>query len=336
MDNQNQTWKSAVKIVNANRVLKANIPIEPFRNNNNTEKPRKHVELIGRSWAADSTAFVVPALDLALDAGYPVHGKRSSAVLVTHTHTDHIHSITHLKSRSKPPNIYLPTNSVQNVQLFLDFAQQMTSDITTEEYQSIEWEPSFYLNGVRPGDKFYINKKRGILARAIQCDHSINCVGYIVYQEKSNLKPDYVGLPGPEIGKLRKSGVQVTFSEEQPLFCFLGDTHASILSGPDADLIFSCPTVIIECSFLTDDCLENAERTKHVVWSQLKAHVVAHPETFFVLTHFSHRWSSSEIVEFFRQENLPNILPWVPAEEELYCRSVGEQVEAIDEVWSHF
>ena len=35
----------------------------------------------------------------------------------------------------------------------------------------------------------------------------------------------------------------------------------------------------------------------------------------FVLTHFSHRWTAQEIRDFFSQENIPNIMPWIPAED---------------------
>ena len=117
-----------VEIGNANRVLRANIPIGNG----------KTLELIGRSWAADSTAFVVPSLGLALDAGYPVHGKRMNSIFVTHAHTDHCHHLTHMKSRSKPPTIYLPKEVVSKAVHFLDVAQQLTSNLTPKEYAEFE------------------------------------------------------------------------------------------------------------------------------------------------------------------------------------------------------
>ena len=318
---------AAVQIGNANRVLKGNIPI----GNNNG----KTIELIGRSWAADSTAFVVPALNLALDAGYPVYGKRMNAIFVTHCHTDHCHHLTHLKSRSKPPTIYLPQTVVTKANYFLDVAQQLTSNLTPEEYAEIDWETSYVMKGVESGDKIVVNKKQGLICRVVHCDHTVPCVGYCFAQIKHSLKPEYKGMPGAEIGKLRKQGVKVTQEEEQPLFCFLGDTSTSILSESDqADQIFSCPTVIIECSFLTDDCRDNAARTKHVLWSDLKPHVIAHPETTFVLTHFSHRWTAQEIANFFVEEGLPNVVPWIPADTRMYCQEAGQE-RAVEEVWTH-
>ena len=96
-NNKNKNIRNAlVEIGNANRILRGKIPIGNG----------KTVELIGRSWAADSTAFVIPSLGIALDAGYPVYGKRMNSIFITHVHTDHCHYITHMKSITKPPNIY--------------------------------------------------------------------------------------------------------------------------------------------------------------------------------------------------------------------------------------
>lgn len=71
--------------------------------------------LVGRSWAADSTGFMVPELELALDAGLVPHGRKPTAVLVTHTHSDHCYKLTHYKSRSKPPMFVLPESTIPMV-----------------------------------------------------------------------------------------------------------------------------------------------------------------------------------------------------------------------------
>lgn len=64
---------------------------------------------------------------------------------------------------------------------------------------------------------------------------------------------------------------------------------------------------------------------------------LAHPETTFVLIHFSRRWSAQEIADIFIKENLPNVIPWIPADTRMYCQEIGkEEMRAIEEVWSHF
>ena len=328
MSCNNQHEKPIVAIANANRVLRASIPIDT--------KSGKTVELVGRSWAGDSTSFVVPSLGLALDAGYVVHAKRMDSVFITHCHTDHCHHMTHLKSLTKPPNVYLPAETTYRMENFLNVSQQLTSNLTPEEYNDIEWSTCYTLHGVKAGDRIIVNKKRGLICHVVPCDHRVPCVGYCFSQTKQELRKEYQGMPGPEIGKLSKQGVSVTTEVEQPLFCFLGDTTTSILDGPYAERILSCPTVIIECTFLTDDCRENAERTKHVLWSDLKPHIESHPETTFVLIHFSHRWSVQDVSDFFRKEALSNVIPWIPSNDiGLTCQPVNGSV-VVDEVWSHF
>ena len=143
--------KPKVSFANANRILRASIPIDKSGN--------KTTELIGRSWAGDCTSFVVPALGLALDAGYVVHSKRMDSVFITHCHTDHCHHMTHLKSLTKPPNVYVPSESVTQLQNFIDASQQLTSNLTPEEYNEIEWGTTHVLHGVNPGDRIFANKK---------------------------------------------------------------------------------------------------------------------------------------------------------------------------------
>lgn len=325
-DPDNKNNNNIVIIGNANRILRGHMPI----GKNQT------MELIGRSWAADSTAFVIPSLGLALDAGYPVYGKRMDSIFVTHVHTDHCHHLTHVKSRSKPPTIYLPQSVVSKAVHFLDAAQQLTSNMTPDEYAAIDWQTSYVMKGVTAGEQISVPSKKikGLQCRVVQCDHTVPCVGYCFSQVKESLKEDYRGLPGPAIGNLRKQGVVVTQEEVQPLFCFLGDTSTSIFASSDAQFIFSCPTIIVECTFLTEDCRDNAQRKKHVLWSDLKPHVVAHPEIIFVLIHFSHRWNATEVQEFFQTENLPNVVPWIPADTRMYCQEVETERE-VEEVWNH-
>jgi ribonuclease Z len=48
--------------------------------------------------------------------------------------------------------------------------------------------------------------------------------------------------------------------------------------------------------------VDRANRVGHTVWSRLKPVVEAHPETLFVLVHFSLRNSDREVIEFFQWE----------------------------------
>lgn len=63
------------------------------------------------------------------------------------------------------------------------------------------------------------------------------------------------GIAQQRYRKAEKEGIEVTESIEEPLFFFLGDTTTAILEegAKDAQAILICPTVIIECSFPTEE-----------------------------------------------------------------------------------
>jgi len=289
------------------KILKARLP---------AEKDYPNLTLVGRSWAADSTAFCVPELNVGFDAGFVVSDKRMAHYLISHVHTDHIHMLTHLKSRSKPPQFVVPRESIPLCERYLDAAQQLTSHLTVEEYEQAEWQTTHTYTGVSAGDSLVLDPKRGLHVDVIHCDHGVPCVGYRLSLVKDKLKQEYVNLPGREIGQLRKSGIVVTEPVRTTLLTFLGDTHASIFDDADST-IGDSPVIIVECTFLDPDEQSRARSTNHVHWLDLEPHVRSHPETLFVLTHFSHRYSAQFVRDFFARDDdnndaIPsNVLPWV-------------------------
>ena len=46
-----------------------------------------------------------------------------------------------------------------------------------------------------------------------------------------------------------------------------------------------------------------------MLWSNLKPFILAFPESQFILCHFSMRYKESEIIEFFKKENINNVTP---------------------------
>lgn len=54
--------------------------------------------------------------------------------------------------------------------------------------------------------------------------------------------------------------------------------------------------------------------------------VVAHPDALYVLTRFSHRWTTRQVAVLFlffaEQKDVPNIVPWIPTGTALHLRPV--------------
>ena len=143
--------------------------------------------------------------------------------------------------------------------------------------------------------------------------HSIPTIGFAFSIIKNKLRPELAGRPGKEIAAMRKAGEAVTHEVAEKKLAFICDTSIEALEAQPDILLY--PVIIIECTFLLPDELQNAHDTKHIHWQQLLPYVQAHPEVTFVLIHFSLRYRDSEIAAFFdeqcRLHNISNIKPWL-------------------------
>lgn len=122
-----------------------------------------------------------------------------------------------------------------------------------------------------------------------------------------------------ELGKLRKAGTAITEVVRKRVFAFLGDTSEAVFEPERNPDLLLYPVIIVECTFLLPEHAGDAESRKHCHWLGLEPIIRAHPETTFVLIHFSLRYTDAEVVAFFEAmgEDRPNnIHPWVCTAEE--------------------
>ncbi|KAH7105071.1 beta-lactamase-like protein [Auriculariales sp. MPI-PUGE-AT-0066] len=280
--------------------------------------PGENLTLVGHSRAADSTSFFIPELALALDAGpgAPVHTQRPTLVLITHGHSDHSYGITALVSRVKPPRFCVPKASSVALEDYL-FASQILSNASETPMAREEYATNHYIVPVAPGDVVPINEKAGLELEIVSCDHSCDTVGYAAYRVKEVLRDELKGLSGAELKRLRTETTEpITRRVRKPLFAFMGDT--TTVAFQNASWLPGMPVVITECTFLHEAHRANAERTKHTLWSDLVPIVTSHPDTTFILIHFSHQYSSQEIITFFKELPDPpsNITIWLQCDED--------------------
>ncbi|KAK4106315.1 hypothetical protein N658DRAFT_460765 [Parathielavia hyrcaniae] len=71
-------------------------------------KPYHNLTLTGRSRAAWHTSFIIPQLNLLLDAGLCFNNLRPKHIFLTHGHSDHTLLTPTFIKRSDPPDIYCP------------------------------------------------------------------------------------------------------------------------------------------------------------------------------------------------------------------------------------
>lgn len=289
--------------------------------------------LTGKSRAAWHTSFVIPQLNLLLDAGLCVNKQRPKHIFITHGHSDHTLLTPAFVKRSDPPDIYCP---VEVVKLLDDFLLAKTvlnagglktpdeaaavhdeddddDDSEPAPPKERHWWQTHDIYGVRPGDTVPLRRTVDFTAEAFACDHTVPCVGYVFKINTHKLKQEYRGLAGAAIKGLRERGVAVTAPQATPVFAFLGDTTAATLAATPPWLRDEIPVVITECSFLWEEHRDQAVKTKHTIWADLEKVVRRWPKTTFVLTHFSLRYSDDDIRRFFAemQDAPANIVIWV-------------------------
>ncbi|KAH7306028.1 beta-lactamase-like protein [Stachybotrys elegans] len=304
-------------------------------------RPFHQYVLTGRSRAAWHTSFIIPQLNLLLDAGLVINNMRPKHVFLTHGHSDHTLLIPVYAIREDPPDIYCPEQMRRTLNDYL-LARTMLNlggevDVDDAEAQGLDTaDPAIHVNadgqrsnselawlnthachGLQPGDEVPLRRLKGsVTARAFACDHTVPSLGYVFSTSTQRLKPEYAGRPGQELKALRESGTPITATQTTHMLAFLGDTTAATLAADPAWLREGVAVVITECSFLYEEHRAQAERTKHTLWRDLEPVVRRWPKTTFVLTHFSLRYSEAQIVAFFQDMVDPpsNIVVWADGE----------------------
>lgn len=160
-----------------------------------------------------------------------------------------------------PPTIYLPEEAVENVQKLLQIWQRL--DRGRMVCQII---------GVKPGDEIELSREH--LLTTFATTHTVPSVGYVVWDRRRKLKPEFQKLTGDQIRDIRLSGVDVTHEIRKPLVCYVGDTAPNALDGYPP--VYEAQVLITELTFFRpehrkekihkfghthlDDILERADR----------------------------------------------------------------------------
>lgn len=305
-------------------------------NGSEKDSKRNSTKILGRSRAGDGTAFAIPELKWLFDCGALVQEWKPRTIFLTHTHSDHVHFLFRFKDKDRPPTIYLPEASVPFVEACIKAYQEMIDcGLEDEDRQEVEEtieqrtkRVEYILRATKPDEEIFLSHGgHKFVMRTLNMDHRIPCLGYSIFKLRSRLKEEYKGLPGKEIGQLRKSGIEITTTEEEPYLCFMGDTTARVFDDYP-EILDQHSTVIVECSFIDAKSRQRAETSKHIHWDDLQPHVASHPGTMFILTHFSLKYSTLTLRRFFRDQQLlyENIHPMlIEREIEEQWHNTGEQ-----------
>jgi len=230
----------------------------------------KDLTIEGYSRAAVQTYWRVPELKLGFDLGaQPWSFMGTPTWFVSHTHMDHLVALPVYVARRRmmkmePPVIHLPEAAVEPTRRILRLFSRMDRGRLPCE-----------LVPTSPGDEVELSREHVVTVSATS--HTVPSLGYVVWQRRKKLKPEFQGLAGEEIRDLRLSGTEVTNEVRSPRLAYLGDSAPAGLDATPA--MYEAEVLITELTFVApshrkdkihkfghmhlDDLLERRERFKN-------------------------------------------------------------------------
>jgi ribonuclease Z len=259
----------------------------------------KGLTVEGYSRAAVQTYWRIPELKLGFDFGaQPWSFMGTGTWFVSHCHLDHIAAIPVYVARRRmmkmePPTIYLPEAAVDTVHKILKLFTKLDRGRMPCE-----------LVATKPGDEIELSREHVMTVSGTK--HTVPSLGFIVWQRRRKLKPEFQGLAGNQIRDLRLGGTEVTEETRLPVVAYLGDSAPEGLDACPA--MFDAQILITELTFVAkshrkdkihkfghihlDDIVERRERFRNEV---------------IVASHFSTRYEP-ERIETIVKRTLPDML----------------------------
>lgn len=268
-----------------------NLPLQSIKH--------KALTIEGYSRAAVQSYWRVPELKLGFElGGSPWSFMGTQTFFVSHAHLDHLAAMPVYVARRRmmkmePPTIYLPEEVVENVEKMLRAWQRLDRGRMLCE-----------IVPVKDGDLIDLSREHKV--RVFKTKHTVPSVGYIVYDCRKKLKPEYVGLSGNEIRDLRMSGTEVTQETLTPLVAFTGDTSPKGLDAhPD---VFKAQVLITEMTFFRPEHRkEKIHKFGHMHLDDILDRADQFENELIILSHLSTRTHEGQARQALR-ERVPESL----------------------------
>jgi ribonuclease Z len=269
--------------------------------NNLPVKTHKHGDLTieGYSRAAVQTYWRFPELKLGFDLGaQPWSFMGTDTWFVTHGHLDHIVALPVYVARRRmmkmtPPVIYLPAETV-------DPMQKLLQQCTRLDRGRLPCE----LRGVVPGDEIELSRELVVTAMATR--HTVPSIGYIVWERRRKLRPEFQDFPGEKIRDLRLAGTEVTEELRRPRVAYLGDSSPAGLD--DNPAMYDAEILICELTFVAPDHRkEHIHKFGHMHLDDLVDRRARFKNELIIAAHLSTRYHPSAVRDLV-QRALPDML----------------------------
>jgi ribonuclease Z len=239
--------------------------------------------LEGRSRAGHETWFRIRDLNLAFDIGRgPDAIVGIPHVFVTHAHLDHCVGVPFYAGQRylhghEGGTVYVPRDAAEGFREILAIYDRMASS-----------NLDVAIRGVGPGDVVTLGRNHEVRVHA--ATHRVAANAYEVFEVRHRLRAGFEMLTQNEIHARR---AEVIEEYRASLLFYTGDTDRGILEANEA--LFRSEVLLIECSFVAGGHEERAARYRHIHFDDISAFAERFENQLIILTHFSRRYSRSEI-----------------------------------------
>ncbi len=201
----------------------------------------KDLTIEGYSRAAVQTYWRLPEFKIGFDLGaQPWSFMGTPTWLVSHTHLDHIAALPVYVARRRmmkmePPVIYLPEGAIDPVSKLLKLVTKLDRGRLPCD-----------LRPIVPGDEIELSREHVVTVSATK--HTVPSLGFVLWERRRKLKPEFQNLPGEKIRDLRLSGTEVTSEIRIARFAYLGDSAPEGLDACPA--MYEAQVLVMEITFV--------------------------------------------------------------------------------------
>lgn len=253
----------------------------------------------GYSRAAVQSYWRIPELRIGFDLGAQPWDFMGTAVwAITHAHLDHIAALPVYLARRRmmkmePPTVYIPQHAVGAVQAMLRSVQRLDRGRLPVDLVPVE-------------DGQEIELSRELVMSVHATTHTVPSVGYIIWDRRKKLKPEYLNLSGTEIRDLRMSGVEISTELRVPLLAFTGDTSPRGLFS-NADML-RAKVLITEMTFVAPKHRkEKIHKHGHMHLDDFVNRLDRFENELIITGHYSVRYTSRQVIQAV-EKKIPGLL----------------------------